>query len=85
MSKLKISSVIGCLVGLLTDSRKMHALRSVTFTAATKVIISFKFPFWQRENGFEKKGGKVITDLPIKQIYYPQKSKFIFVFKSDVN
>lgn len=57
----------------------MHALRTVTFSSATKVIIAFKFPFWQRENGPEKKGGKVITDLSVKQIYYPQKSKFLFV------
>ena len=54
---------------------KMTALRTVTFSSASKVVMAFKFPFWERENGFEKKGGSTKTDLAVKQIYYPQKSK----------
>ena len=61
------------------ESRKMQALQSVTFTSATKVIMAFKFPFWQRENGPVKKGGKLVTDLSVKQVYYPQKSKYNFI------
>ena len=53
----------------------MYALRSLTFTSAVKVALAFKSPFWQRENGPEKNGGKVVTDLSVKEVYYPQKSK----------
>ena len=53
----------------------MYALRSLTFSSAAKVALAFKSPFWQRENGPEKNGGKVVTDLSVKQVYYPQKSK----------
>ena len=31
----------------------------------------FETPFWQREHG-HLKGGATLTDLHIKQIYYPQ-------------
>jgi monoamine oxidase len=76
------------LVGLTPDQvnclfvlkRKRLALRTTTYTAATKVVMAFKYPFWERENGKENKGGSTLTDLHIKQIYYPQKSNMNLQF-----
>jgi L-amino-acid oxidase len=58
----------------LITPRKANAIRSVTFSSASKVVLAFKYPFWERENGHIKNGGSVKTDLPVRQIYYPQKS-----------
>ncbi len=44
--------------------------------------MAFRVPFWERENGKENKGGSTMTDLHIKQIYYPQKSNIKFRLKS---
>ncbi|XP_046891378.1 L-amino-acid oxidase isoform X2 [Hypomesus transpacificus] len=53
------------------STRKMEALRSVHYASSTKVILSFSKRFW--ENDFIK-GGKSITDLPSRFIYYPSHS-----------
>jgi hypothetical protein len=42
----------------------------VGYTSATKVLLAFETPFWERENS--RKGGATFTDLAIKQVYYPQ-------------
>ena len=45
---------------------KRMALRTVSYTASTKVLMVFGSPFWQREHG-KAKGGSTLTDLHIKQ------------------
>lgn len=47
---------------------KRRAIRELNYMAATKIGIEFKSRFWER---FEQKGGKSITDLPIRFTYYP--------------
>ncbi|XP_030633972.1 L-amino-acid oxidase-like [Chanos chanos] len=50
------------------SSFKMEALRSVHYTSSTKVILTFSQRFWEKE-GIH--GGRSITDLPSRFIYYP--------------
>ncbi|XP_077398021.1 L-amino-acid oxidase [Festucalex cinctus] len=47
---------------------KMEALRSVHYASSTKVILSFRERFWEKEG---IRGGKSITDRPSRFIYYP--------------
>jgi monoamine oxidase len=63
--------------------RKRLALRTTLYTSATKVAMAFHNPFWEREHGRDMKGGSTLTDLHIKQVYYPQKSKDIYICDSD--
>ncbi|XP_014069265.1 L-amino-acid oxidase isoform X1 [Salmo salar] len=51
--------------------QKMEALRSVHYASSTKVVLSFSERFWEKEG---IKGGKSITDLPSRFIYYPSHS-----------
>uniref|UniRef100_A0A3Q3AVN2 Amine oxidase n=2 Tax=Kryptolebias marmoratus TaxID=37003 RepID=A0A3Q3AVN2_KRYMA len=50
---------------------KMEALRSVHYASSTKVVLSFKVRFWEKEG---IRGGKSITDRPSRFIYYPSHS-----------
>ncbi|XP_051254361.1 L-amino-acid oxidase isoform X3 [Dicentrarchus labrax] len=50
---------------------KMEALRSVHYASSTKVVLSFRDRFWEKEG---IKGGKSITDRPSRFIYYPSHS-----------
>lgn len=50
---------------------KLEALRSVHYISTTKVVLSFSERFWEKEG---IKGGKSITDLPSRFIYYPSHS-----------
>ncbi|XP_027029761.1 L-amino-acid oxidase [Tachysurus fulvidraco] len=50
---------------------KLEALRSVHYASSTKVVLSFSRRFWEEENIF---GGRSITDLPSRFIYYPSHS-----------
>ena len=52
------------------STQKRRALRTASYTSATKVLMAFDTPFWERENKF--KGGSTLTDLHVRQIYYPQ-------------
>ncbi|KAI4895574.1 hypothetical protein NFI96_015668 [Prochilodus magdalenae] len=47
---------------------KMEALRSVHYASSTKVVLSFSDRFWEKEG---IKGGRSITDMPSRFIYYP--------------
>ncbi|XP_019958316.1 L-amino-acid oxidase isoform X2 [Paralichthys olivaceus] len=47
---------------------KMEALRSVHYISSTKVVLSFRERFWEKEG---IRGGKSITDRPSRFIYYP--------------
>ncbi|XP_029570830.1 L-amino-acid oxidase-like [Salmo trutta] len=51
--------------------QKMEALRSVNYASSTKVALSFSERFWEKDG---IKGGKSITDLPSRFIYYPSHS-----------
>lgn len=53
------------------SGNKMEALRSVHYASSTKVILSFRDRFWEREG---ISGGKSITDQPSRFIYYPSHS-----------
>ncbi|KAE8295669.1 L-amino-acid oxidase [Larimichthys crocea] len=50
---------------------KMEALRSVHYASSTKVVLSFRDRFWEKEG---IRGGKSITDRPSRFIYYPSHS-----------
>ncbi|KAI5098805.1 L-amino-acid oxidase, partial [Silurus meridionalis] len=50
---------------------KLEALRSVHYSSSTKVVLSFKRRFWEEESIW---GGRSITDLPSRFIYYPSHS-----------
>uniref|UniRef100_A0A3B4V6D2 Amine oxidase n=2 Tax=Seriola dumerili TaxID=41447 RepID=A0A3B4V6D2_SERDU len=53
------------------SGNKMEALRSVHYASSTKVVLSFKERFWEKEG---IRGGKSITDRPSRFIYYPSHS-----------
>lgn len=50
------------------SSSKMEALHSVHYSSSTKVVLSFSQRFWEKD-GIH--GGRSITDLPSRFIYYP--------------
>ena len=51
--------------------QKMEALRGVHYDSSTKIILTFKNKFWEKD-GIH--GGKSITDRPSRFIYYPSHS-----------
>ncbi|AMR10341.1 amine oxidase [Bacillus licheniformis] len=48
--------------------QKRRAIRELNYIAATKIGIEFKSRFWERVG---QRGGRSITDLPIRFSYYP--------------
>lgn len=55
----------------LLSPAKMEALRSVHYSSSTKVVLSFSRRFWEDESIL---GGRSITDMPSRFIYYPSHS-----------
>ncbi|XP_068444371.1 L-amino-acid oxidase-like [Clinocottus analis] len=53
------------------STRKMDVLRGVHYESSTKIILTFREKFW-KEDGI--RGGKSITDGPLRYIYYPSHS-----------
>ncbi|XP_015253333.1 PREDICTED: L-amino-acid oxidase-like [Cyprinodon variegatus] len=53
------------------SARKMEAMRGVHYESSTKIILTFKQKFWEKQS---IKGGKSITDGPSRYIYYPSHS-----------
>ncbi|MED1741105.1 flavin monoamine oxidase family protein [Bacillus swezeyi] len=49
---------------------KRRAIRELNYIAATKIAIEFKSRFWENAG---QRGGKSITDLPIRFSYYPSR------------
>ncbi|XP_054832426.1 L-amino-acid oxidase-like, partial [Eublepharis macularius] len=47
---------------------KAHALRSFHYTSATKIALACTEKFWEKDG---IRGGRSITDLPSRTIYYP--------------
>ncbi|NTU25525.1 flavin monoamine oxidase family protein [Bacillus tequilensis] len=50
------------------SSYKRRAIRELNYMSATKIGIEFKSRFWEKTG---QRGGKSITDLPIRFSYYP--------------
>ncbi|XP_026178577.1 L-amino-acid oxidase-like [Mastacembelus armatus] len=51
--------------------KKMEALRGVHYDSSTKIILTFREKFWEKDG---IRGGKSITDGPSRFIYYPSHS-----------
>jgi monoamine oxidase len=59
--------------GLVTD-KKRQAIRQLSYSNSCKIILEFSHRFWEDELPGQRPircGGKSITDLPIRLIYYP--------------
>uniref|UniRef100_A0A8C8RQY9 Amine oxidase n=1 Tax=Pelusios castaneus TaxID=367368 RepID=A0A8C8RQY9_9SAUR len=50
------------------SSNKIHALRSVHYASATKIVLACKEKFWEKDG---IRGGPSVTDHPSRFIYYP--------------
>jgi monoamine oxidase len=53
---------------------KRRALRKLHYDNACKVLLEFEKPFWApkcQEDRTGIRGGKSVTDLPVRQIFYP--------------
>uniref|UniRef100_K7GBR8 L-amino-acid oxidase-like n=1 Tax=Pelodiscus sinensis TaxID=13735 RepID=K7GBR8_PELSI len=50
------------------SSSKAHALRSIHYSTATKVVLSCTEKFWEKDG---IRGGPSVTDHPSRFIYYP--------------
>ena len=48
---------------------KQRAIRQLHYDASAKVLLQFNRRFWEDDDGI--RGGGSITDLPIRNIYYP--------------
>ncbi len=53
----------------MLSRNKSSALRAVHYMASSKVIMIFHSPWWL--TGDQPMGGVIISDLPLKTIYYP--------------
>uniref|UniRef100_A0A8C4SQP8 Interleukin 4 induced 1 n=1 Tax=Erpetoichthys calabaricus TaxID=27687 RepID=A0A8C4SQP8_ERPCA len=51
--------------------KKVSAFHTIHYTGATKIHLNFRERFWEEEGIF---GGKSITDLPSRFIYYPSQN-----------
>jgi monoamine oxidase len=49
---------------------KQRAIRQLHYDAATKVFLQCRRRFWEENDGIF--GGATVTDLPIRNIYYPE-------------
>ncbi|NWJ12073.1 OXLA oxidase, partial [Crypturellus undulatus] len=50
---------------------KSHALRSVHYASATKVLLVCRERFWERDG---IRGGRSVTDRPSRFVYYPSRN-----------
>lgn len=60
----------------LIGAEKRRAVRQLHYDNSCKIIIEFDQRFWARRRGGRQPidGGRSITDLPIRQVYYPSAS-----------
>jgi monoamine oxidase len=60
-------------MGGLVGAEKRRAVRQLHYDNSCKIIIEFEQCFWARRRGTHPPidGGRSITDLPIRQVYYP--------------
>ncbi|SES64139.1 monoamine oxidase [Natronincola peptidivorans] len=69
---LPFSSVRRLRLDPLFSSRKMQAIRILTYISAQKASFLFSERFWERGGPMERiLGGSSVTDLPINSIWYP--------------
>lgn len=54
---------------MIDDPKRLHAIRTLHYENATKIILEFKKRFW--EDKYDIHGGKSFTDLPLRWVYYP--------------
>jgi monoamine oxidase len=52
---------------------KQRAIRQLHYDAAAKVFLQSRTRFWEKNDGIY--GGGTVTDLPIRQLYYPDHGK----------
>ncbi|MEO8541509.1 MAG: flavin monoamine oxidase family protein [bacterium] len=52
---------------------KQRAIRQLHYDAASKVFLQSRTRFWETNDGIV--GGGTVTDLPIRQLYYPDHGK----------
>jgi monoamine oxidase len=53
----------------ILSQNKTIALRACNYLASSKVVMVFHTAWWHESGG--ERGGTVISDLPLKTIYYP--------------
>ena len=53
----------------LLSQNKSVALRSTYYESSSKILLAFESPFWE-SNPEERKGGYVITDLPLQTVHF---------------
>ena len=56
---------------MLASPEKRRAMRQLHYDNACKILMEFTTPFWLDEFGIT--GGRSVTDLPIRQICYPNR------------
>ena len=60
------------------DSDKLRAIRTLHYENATKIILEFSQRFWDEEGDLTPiKGGRSVTDLPIRWVLYPPRRQLI--------
>jgi len=52
---------------------KQRAIRQLHYDTSAKILLQFRRRFWEEEDGIF--GGGTITDLPIRNLYYPDHSR----------
>ena len=50
--------------------RKRRAIRQLNYDSSSKIFIQCSSRFWENDDGIH--GGGSVTDLPIRNVYYPQ-------------
>lgn len=55
---------------LLSQDKKL-ALRTVNYESSSKVLLAFEKAFWEEGSLKDRKGGNVVTDMPMQVLYYP--------------
>lgn len=60
-------------MGGLIGAEKRRAVRQLHYDNSCKIIIEFEQRFWAKRRAGQRPidGGRSITDLPIRQVYYP--------------
>ncbi|MEM7590378.1 MAG: FAD-dependent oxidoreductase [Cyanobacteria bacterium P01_A01_bin.83] len=53
--------------------RKRRAIRQLNYDSSSKIFIQCSSRFWEDDDGIH--GGGTVTDLPIRNVYYPQHGK----------
>lgn len=51
------------------SAAKQRAIRELHYDASTKVFVQCRRRFWEEDEGI--RGGRMVTDLPMRSMYYP--------------